>query len=796
MSAATPTASTPDVISPTNASSQDASQPATGLDRMVLDYLRSRGHQRAEKALQESIDAPEDKGKQAEPSTITSEELVRRLTVFSEKTSQPGENALKNTASILQELASVGSMGSSSNIQNLIASIGPGGAEEILSLDPTDKQEGFRELESWVDGSLDMYRPEFRPILFPIFCHFYLDLVQYGFEDAAREFFDSFSASLELMHSSVLNRLSNLRLPSHVQSDELAHRFRNVKYTVRMSRSGFDLLVGWLTEGVGGEATGAGGGFSGERGKRGRAAVMRVVNNHLRFDVISSSTTSVSSNAWEESTGLMSSLIPQPEGSTTPLSNPQAFNASKSELKLGPVPLPDELRTETEKSLREQAMLDRDPAAQYDPHHVRPTPVSGVISPSISDLLPHPATFKTMDIQREAEKVRDARKRIRLEPSALSSVDLNTPQGATAKQRGLPSICAYTLHDIAEGSPCCIFSPDTSLMAAGFEESYIRLWSLKGESLNSMKSDFQPNNIRDTASLKKAREKGGPSTRKLIGHSGPVYSLSFDPMSGSAAPPKYLLSGSADGTARLWSLDTMTNVVAYRGHQNPIWDVDWSPMGIYFATASRDRTARLWSTDRTSTLRIYAGHLSDVDCVRFHPNSLYLGTASSDWTARLWDVQKGSCIRVFIGHQGMVSTMAFSPDGRYLATAGEDLAINLWDLGSGRRVKKMTGHTSSIYSLAFSAESSLLVSGGADWTVRCWDVKAPGGLPEKPRENGMVNGNGASNLTGNAKDYTNSGVETTDLLTTFPTKRTPIVNVHFTPRNLCLVAGPYLSPER
>ena len=57
----------------------------------------------------------------------------------------------------------------------------------------------------------------------------------------------------------------------------------------------------------------------------------------------------------------------------------------------------------------------------------------------------------------------------------------------------------------------------------------------------------------------------------------------------------------------------MTNVVAYRGHQNPVWDVKWSPMGIYFATASRDRTARLWSTDRTSALRIYAGHLSDVN---------------------------------------------------------------------------------------------------------------------------------------------------------------------------------------
>lgn len=114
-------------------------------------------------------------------------------------------------------------------------------------------------------------------------------------------------------------------------------------------------------------------------------------------------------------------------------------------------------------------------------------------------------------------------------------------------------------------------------------------------------------------SLRKQREKGGSTTRKLIGHSGPVYAVDFDPVAGSAGPPRYLISSSADATARLWSLDTMTNVVAYRGHQQPVWDVQWSPMGVYFATASRDKSARLWSTDRTSALRVYAGHLSDVD---------------------------------------------------------------------------------------------------------------------------------------------------------------------------------------
>jgi len=118
------------------------------------------------------------------------------------------------------------------------------------------------------------------------------------------------------------------------------------------------------------------------------------------------------------------------------------------------------------------------------------------------------------------------------------------------------------------------------------------------------------------SSLHKIRERKGTTTRKLIGHSGPVYSVAFDPLNGSASPPKHLLSSSADSTVRLWSMDTMTNVVAFRGHENPVWDVKWSPIGIYFATASRDRTARLWSTDRTSCLRIYAGHLSDVD-VRF-----------------------------------------------------------------------------------------------------------------------------------------------------------------------------------
>ena len=145
MSAATPTNTQSPVASPSNAQS-DASQATSAIDRVILEYLKSRGHSAAEKALRDEL-TQEDKGKQKETSA---DEFIQSLAV-AQKT-KSGENVLKDSSTVAQELGTIGN-----NLQNLISSIAVG-AEEILSQDPTDKHEGFRELEAWVDGSLDMYR--------------------------------------------------------------------------------------------------------------------------------------------------------------------------------------------------------------------------------------------------------------------------------------------------------------------------------------------------------------------------------------------------------------------------------------------------------------------------------------------------------------------------------------------------------------------------------------------------------------------------------------------------------------
>lgn len=277
---------------------------------------------------------------------------------------------------------------------------------------------------------------------------------------------------------------------------------------------------------------------------------------------------------------------------------------------------------------------------------------------------------------------------------------------------------------------CIEFSGDNQLAAVGTAESYIRVWSLDNKPLTSPL---------DPASQQPS------STRRLVGHSGPVYALSFSPTiavpsntaqtngATPAAPsqsshPRYLLSCSADSTIRLWSLDTFTNLVVYRSHTSPVWDVRFSPFGHYFVSSGADRTARLWSTAQIAPLRLFVGHDSDVDVVAWHPNSAYVFTASSmpDRSVRMWDIQRGNAVRLFTGHLGNVTSLSCAPNGKHVASGDDRGEILLWDLATGRLVKRMKGHgRGGIWSLDWSVESSVLVSGGADGTVRVWDVQPP-----------------------------------------------------------------------
>lgn len=327
-------------------------------------------------------------------------------------------------------------------------------------------------------------------------------------------------------------------------------------------------------------------------------------------------------------------------------------------------------------------------------------------------------------------------------------------------------------------------------------ESHIRLWRLDGKAIISVldRADRQPS-----------------AYRRLIGHSGPVYGVSFSPCVASDKPdstgpstgPKYLLSCSADKTIRMWSMETLTCLVVYKGHDLPVWDIKWGPFGLYFLSGSMDKTARLWRTDHIAYLRMFAGHERDVDVVEFHPNGVYVFTASCDRTVRMWAVSNGYCVRMFTGHTGNLTSMACSPNGKLLASADDSGTIILWDLASGRLKKRMKGHArGGIWSLTWSVESTVIVSAGADCTVRVWDVDPPAEPNSNTQGKVIAEGGGGTKIDANAQAPAGVGVGskkkgkdvqvTADQISAFPTKKSPVYKVRFTRQNLVLAGGAYL----
>ncbi|CAO3607691.1 unnamed protein product [Cunninghamella echinulata] len=585
-------------------------------------------------------------------------------------------------------------------------------------IDPDAYTTAYKKLREWVTNALDVYKSDLSLLLYPIFVHSYLDLVNKNLLEQAKYFMNNFASDFhETKYTTDIDLLSKVTTQQSIDENIISRKYRNNKYHIPMSSISFDLFANFIQD-------------------NNWVHLINIVKYHLSIQFTHEKSAGGPN-------GILSGIpdgvgILEPEEDELMDDIKQENDITKMNDSISPI---EKLKGIKQETLTDGIMMD----------DISMSPTVGV------------------DIQAELDTLKDLRQRI-----SIGSVTV-------------PSICAYTFHNTRDSLNCITFSEDLSLVAGGFSESFIKVWSLKGEKLKkpNISKDHENKNELETDYV------------KLVGHSGPVYGTSFN------HDNEYLLSCSQDQTVRLWNMNSYENSVVYKNHNYPVWDVDFGPFGFYFATASHDKTARLWTCDHIYPLRIFAGHLSDVDVVKFHPNSKYLVTGSSDKTARLWDVQRGTCVRVFTGHNGPIRTVAISPNGRLMASAGDDKTINLWDLGSGRRLKTMTGHSDNIYSVDFSVDSHTLISGSADGTVRVWDVNkdtassSPNSI-SRTSELNMKRMRMEETARKDKKDKkiddkrnTAGILESNDQLVVFPTKQTPIYTVKFTNRNLCLVAGVY-----
>ncbi|KAL5332776.1 WD40-repeat-containing domain protein [Aspergillus crustosus] len=638
---------------------------------------------------------------------------------------------------------------------------------------------GFDLIKVWVEDNLDLYKPELRRVLWPLFVYSFLNMVISLYTPEAKQFFEINKNLFLPEHTEDVRALEPISLPEHVQDNSVAKLYRANKYRLVLSNPAFANLMQFLES----------------KQKEGGSVMSAILSS---FCTIITKERAVDDRfsfaAMLTQAGMGQSFPTEDEGipghhpgSAYTGDNP-AMAGTLTRLKLAKLPLEQALEGDVRAELADEDLKNPPGPGQ----NTLVQELDEIIKKEDDDEaftradIPYPPST-ARDVAMEIQRVKENRDRFRIE-------------SRTGGVGPAVSVCMFTFHNTYGGVNCIDFSDDNMLVAAGMQESYIRVWSLDGKKITASNDSVEDNPT---------------NSRRLIGHSGPIYAVAFAPSatpSDTALAPtnaRWLLSSSADKTVRLWSLDLWQCMVVYKGHDQPVWDLQWGPFGHYFVSSGHDKTARLWVTDHIRQQRIFVGHDQDVDCVCFHPNSAYIFTGSSDHTVRMWAVTTGNAVRMFTGHTGNITALACSRDGKTLASADDHGSILLWDLAPGRLLKRMRGHgKGGIWSLSWSVESNVLVSGGADGTLRVWDVTGPSQDPSQGRVVGeggtgtkldgntaATNGTQTTSAVGpgiGSKKKGKDVVVTPDQISAFPTKKSPVYKVKFTNMNLIIAGGAYL----
>jgi eukaryotic-like serine/threonine-protein kinase len=241
------------------------------------------------------------------------------------------------------------------------------------------------------------------------------------------------------------------------------------------------------------------------------------------------------------------------------------------------------------------------------------------------------------------------------------------------------------LHGHTSSVRSLTFSPDGSLLASGSDDETVRIWNVQDRSLKtrilcrsvSVESVvFSPDGTLLAIggwgrSITLCRSTGGRFEKFGDLPSAFVHSLSFAP-DGSL-----LAAGGFDGIIYLWRSADHQPDGKIEGFSNFIYSVAFSPDGTMLAASSQAQV-RIWRTSDRRQIEAFQHHTRPVQSLAFSHDSQILATGSADCTVRFWRCSDGTQLPYILEHSASVTGIRYSPNGRTLAAATHDGRIFLW----------------------------------------------------------------------------------------------------------------------
>ncbi|KAI5396507.1 hypothetical protein KIW84_062645, partial [Lathyrus oleraceus] len=138
-------------------------------------------------------------------------------------------------------------------------------------------------------------------------------------------------------------------------------------------------------------------------------------------------------------------------------------------------------------------------------------------------------------------------------------------------------------------------------------------------------------------------------------------------------------------------------------------------------SGSDDGTAKLWDMRQRGSIQTFPDKYQ-ITAVSFSDASDKIYTGGIDNDVKIWDLRKGEVIMTLQGHQDMITSMQLSPDGSYLLTNGMDCKLCIWDMRpyapQNRCVKILEGHQhnfeKTLLKFGWSPDGSKVTAGSSD----------------------------------------------------------------------------------
>ena len=292
----------------------------------------------------------------------------------------------------------------------------------------------------------------------------------------------------------------------------------------------------------------------------------------------------------------------------------------------------------------------------------------------------------------------------------------------------------------------------------------------------------------------------GQETARLQ-HDGIVRSAVFSADGRRVLTGDYAPFIDVPSNATLWDWRN-ERILAALPHPDRIYVVAISPDGNYAVTGSRDGRARLWDLNTSELIRVVANHPGGVVGLAFSPDGRTILSGGNDYLTRLWDTSTGALLHTYKGYGSGINSVAFSPDGRFIVTSNSspDNAAHIWPLQP--LIHTLQGHSGVVHVVAYSPSGRYLLTAADDGTARLWDAATytlvrtfVAGLPVtgadfSPDERYLASASGSTAWVWE--------IDTGTLVRSFPSRATQydspgVVDVAFSPDGRYLIASQYDS---